>query len=68
MQTVPDLMLVNVLQCLFESLGEVIVQMTIADVFFVHQRRRLNGIYIWLWKTAAALGSLIAGYVATGLG
>ncbi|KAF2008545.1 MFS general substrate transporter [Aaosphaeria arxii CBS 175.79] len=68
MWSVADLMSINLLQCLFGSLAEVIVQMTVADVFFVHQRGRLNSTYIWLWKTAGALGSLIAGFITTGLG
>ncbi|KAF7544101.1 hypothetical protein G7Z17_g10219 [Cylindrodendrum hubeiense] len=68
MRTVADLMLINVLQCFFGSLAEVIVQMTIADVFFVHQRGRMNAIYVWVWLLSSYLGSLIAGFVAKGQG
>lgn len=68
MQSVADLMLINVLQCLFGSLAEVIVQMTIADVFFVHQRGRMNAIYIWVWLLCTYLGSLISGFIAKGQG
>ncbi|CAM1503168.1 Fc.00g079440.m01.CDS01 [Cosmosporella sp. VM-42] len=68
MQTVADLMLINVLQCLFGSLAEVIVQMTIADVFFVHQRGKMNALYVWVWLLSSYLGSLIAGFVAKGQG
>lgn len=68
MQNVADLMLINILQCLFGSLAEVIVQMTIADVFFVHQRGRMNAIYVWVWLLSSYLGSLIAGFVAKGQG
>ncbi|KAJ9148273.1 Serine/threonine kinase 16 [Pleurostoma richardsiae] len=68
MRTVADLMLINVLQCLFGSLAETIVQMTIADVFFVHQRGRMNAIYVWVWLLATYLGSLIAGFIAKGQG
>ncbi|KAH7177067.1 serine/threonine kinase 16 [Dactylonectria macrodidyma] len=68
MQTVADLMLINILQCLFGSLAEVIVQMTIADVFFVHQRGRMNAIYVWVWLLSSYMGSLIAGFVAKGQG
>ncbi|ETS85355.1 hypothetical protein PFICI_03380 [Pestalotiopsis fici W106-1] len=64
MQTAADLMLINVLQCFFGSLAEVIVQMTIADVFFVHQRGRMNAIYVWVWLLASYLGILIAGFIA----
>ena len=68
MQTVADLILINVFQCLFGSLAEVIVQMSICDLFFVHQRGRMNTIYIWLWKMTAPLGVIIAGYIATSQG
>lgn len=38
---------VNSLQCWIGALAEVLIQMTIADVYFVHQRGRMNAIYIW---------------------
>ncbi|VUC35053.1 unnamed protein product [Clonostachys rosea] len=68
LMTYGDLMGINVVQCGFGALGEVMVQMTIADVFFVHQRGSLNSIYVWLWKVAAPLGSLLAGYVSLSRG
>ncbi|KAI3106472.1 hypothetical protein CBS147333_6575 [Penicillium roqueforti] len=68
MQTVGDLMAINVIQCFFGSLAEVIVQMTIADLFFVHQRGRMNALYVWTWLLSSYLGILIAGFVASGLG
>ncbi|CAH0019832.1 unnamed protein product [Clonostachys rhizophaga] len=68
MQTVADLMLINVIQCLFSSLAESIVQMTIADVFFIHERGRMNSLYVWVWLLSSYMGMLIAGFVAKGLG
>ncbi|KAH8680394.1 serine/threonine kinase 16 [Ilyonectria robusta] len=68
MQTIADLILINILQCFFGSLAEVIVQMTIADVFFVHERGRMNALYVWVWLLSSYLGSLIAGFVAKGQG
>ncbi|EXJ85342.1 hypothetical protein A1O1_05706 [Capronia coronata CBS 617.96] len=68
METVADLMVINILQCFFGSLAETIVQMTIADLFFVHQRGRMNGLYIWVYLLATYMGSFIAGYVAKGQG
>ncbi|EED12970.1 conserved hypothetical protein [Talaromyces stipitatus ATCC 10500] len=68
MQTVGDLMAINVIQCFFGSLAEVIVQMTIADLFFVHQRGRMNSLYVWTWLLSSYLGILVAGFVASGLG
>ncbi|KAL3482218.1 MFS general substrate transporter [Aspergillus californicus] len=67
-QTVVDLMISNILQCFFASLAESIVQMTIADVFFVHQRGRMNTLYVWVWLFTTYLGPLIAGFVAKGQG
>lgn len=68
MQTVADLMAINVVQCLFGSLAEAIVQMTIADVFFVHQRGRMNTLYVWVWMLSSYMGSFIAGFVTSGMG
>ncbi|KAM5356778.1 hypothetical protein ACJ41O_003424 [Fusarium nematophilum] len=66
--TYADLILINVVQCGFGALAEVMVQMTVADVFFVHQRGRLNSVYIWVWKVAAPLGSIFAGLIALSRG
>lgn len=66
--TYADLMLINVFQCAFGALAEVMVQMTVTDVFFVHQRGRLNSIYIWIWSIAAPLGSILAGRIALSSG
>ncbi|KAJ5723944.1 major facilitator superfamily domain-containing protein [Penicillium malachiteum] len=61
MQTVTDLMLVNILSCFFGALSEVIVQMTVADVYFVHQRGLMNSIYVWFMNGGANLAPLAAG-------
>ncbi|OKL61002.1 hypothetical protein UA08_03674 [Talaromyces atroroseus] len=68
MQTVADLMLVNVLSCLFGALSEVIVQMTIADMFFVHQRGLMNAIFVWVSQIGSSLGGLAAGYITDSQG
>ncbi|KAI8664691.1 hypothetical protein NCS56_00902800 [Fusarium sp. Ph1] len=68
LQNVADLFLVNVLCTGFGALAEVIVQMTIADMFFVHQRGTFNSIYIWLWQVAVSLGPFIAGFITVGQG
>ncbi|OQE36331.1 hypothetical protein PENCOP_c012G03271 [Penicillium coprophilum] len=67
-QTVADLMLVNAFSCLLGALAEVIVQMTVADIFFVHQRGMMNTIYIWIMVIGSALGPLAAGYVTASQG
>ncbi|KAL1296942.1 hypothetical protein AAFC00_004548 [Neodothiora populina] len=64
MQTVADIVLINILQCGFGALAEVIVQMTIADLFFVHQRGKMNSVYVWIWYFSSYLGPLIAGFIA----
>lgn len=68
MQTVADLMLINTVQCFFGALEEVIVQMTVSDIFFVHERGMMNSIYIWSFKLTTSLGPLIAGYITKGQG
>ncbi|KAJ5373487.1 major facilitator superfamily domain-containing protein [Penicillium concentricum] len=67
-QTVADLMLVNAFSCLLGALAEVIVQMTVADIFFIHQRGMMNTIYVWIMVIGSALGPLAAGYVTTSQG
>ncbi|KAJ5100516.1 serine/threonine kinase 16 [Penicillium angulare] len=68
MKTVAELMLINAIQCIFGSLEEVIVQMTISDIFFVHERGTMNSIYFWCFKLTTSLGPLIAGFIASGQG
>ncbi|KAJ5735497.1 major facilitator superfamily domain-containing protein [Penicillium malachiteum] len=68
MQTITDLMLVNILSCFFGALSEVIVQMTVADVYFVHQRGLMNSIYVWFMNGGANLAPLAAGYVTVAQG
>lgn len=68
LRTPGDIIGFNVLQCFFASLAEAIVQMTIADVFFLHQRGRMNAIYVWTWLLASYLGTLVAGFVTSAQG
>ena len=68
LETVADLMLVNVISCFVGALSEVIVQMTIADVFFVHQRGVMNNIFVWAQNIGASLAPVAAGYMTTGQG
>jgi MFS family permease len=67
-QTVADLLLVNALSCGVGALSEVIVQMTIADVFFVHQRGLMNAIYIWTSSIGGTLAPVAAGYITDNQG
>ncbi|KAH8703777.1 major facilitator superfamily domain-containing protein [Talaromyces proteolyticus] len=68
MSTVADILLINAISCLFGALSEVIIQMTVVDIFFVHQRGRMNAIFIWTVQIGASLGPLAAGYVTVSQG
>lgn len=59
-----DLMLVNILSCFVGALCEIMVQMTVADVYFVHNRGMMNSIYVWLLTVGSALAPLAAGFVS----
>lgn len=59
---------VNALQCWVGSLAESMVQMTVADVFFVHQRGLMNSIYIWASNFGSSLAPVAAGFVTTSQG
>jgi len=59
---------VNALQCWLGSLAEVMVQMTIADVFFVHQRGLMNAIYIWVSNLGQNLAPVAAGFITDSQG
>ncbi|KAL4940530.1 hypothetical protein BDV06DRAFT_196352 [Aspergillus oleicola] len=68
MQKAAELMLVNVFSCAAGALSEVMVQMTIADVFFVHQRGVMNAIFIWTAQIGGSVGPLVAGFVTVSQG
>lgn len=63
LQNVADLMLVNVFSCLIGALCEIMVQMTVADIYFVHQRGLMNSIYVWVLTFGSALAPLAAGFI-----
>lgn len=67
-QTGADLILINVFDNLLGALAESIVQMTIADVFFVHERGSMNGIYVWTMMFGTAMAPVAAGYITDSQG
>ncbi|KAF3769625.1 MFS general substrate transporter [Cryphonectria parasitica EP155] len=67
-ETAGDWWGVNALQCWVGSLAETMVQMTVADVFFVHQRGLMNSIYIWASNFGSSLAPVAAGFVTTSQG
>lgn len=67
-QNVVDLMMVNTVSCFVGALAEVIVQMTVADVFFVNQRGTMNSLYFWSTRIGASLAPMAAGYATISQG
>jgi MFS family permease len=59
---------VNVVQCFLGSLAEVMVQITVADLFFIHQRGVMNSFYIWFANTGANLAPVAAGFITDSQG
>ncbi|PSS00967.1 major facilitator superfamily domain-containing protein [Coniella lustricola] len=59
---------VNSLQCWVGSLSETMVQMTVADVFFVHQRGLMNSIYVWVSNLGSSLAPVAAGFITSSQG
>lgn len=68
METASDLYGANIVAGLAGSISEAICQMTIADLFFVHQRATANGIFLIMQSTGAYFGPVVAGYVAASEG
>lgn len=68
MQTVTDIMLVNVFSCLVGALSEVLAQMTVADLYFVHERGLMNSVYVWTMMVGIDLSPLAGGYVVESQG
>lgn len=67
-QTPADLFLTQAFNCLLGALAEVLVQMTIADLFFVHQRGFRNNMYVWTMMFGSALAPLASGYITVDQG
>lgn len=66
--TAGDWWAVNALQCWVGSLAETMVQITVADVFFVHQRGLMNSIYIWVSNFGSFLAPVASGFVTDAQG
>jgi MFS family permease len=50
------------------AISEIVVQVTIADMFFVHQHATMNGWYVIVQSTGAFLGPVAAGYIVVSQG
>jgi MFS family permease len=68
LQTVAELYLVTFLSCFLGALAEIIIQMTVADIFFIHQRGAMNSIFIFCQQIGNAVAPVVAGYITVGLG
>ncbi|EFY94392.1 major facilitator superfamily transporter [Metarhizium robertsii ARSEF 23] len=68
MQTATELYLTNLLKGLAGAINETAVQMSIRDLFFVHQRGTANGIYFAALKFGFSLSPMAAGAQATAFG
>ncbi|OCK77932.1 MFS general substrate transporter [Lepidopterella palustris CBS 459.81] len=66
--TTAELILINVLNGLAGATSETMVQITVADLFFVHQRGTMNGIYLMMVSAGTFLAPVAAGYSAVSQG
>ena len=62
-QTAGDWWGVNAVQCWLGALAEVLIQMTIAEMYFVHQRGMFNAIYVWVANVGSNLAIVAAGFI-----
>ncbi|KAM0666082.1 hypothetical protein ACQRIU_003937 [Beauveria bassiana] len=62
-RTKADMLLSNLLAGFGGGICETIVQITIADIFFVHQHAAMNSYYLFSTTIGSTLGPVAAGYV-----
>ncbi|KAJ5206809.1 Major facilitator superfamily domain general substrate transporter [Penicillium cf. griseofulvum] len=58
----------NLISGIGGALSEIVVQITIADMFFVHQHATMNGWYVVAQLTGASLGPVASGYIVVAQG
>ncbi|BCS30696.1 uncharacterized protein APUU_80999S [Aspergillus puulaauensis] len=63
-----ELIGVSLLAGLAGSISEAIVMITIVDLFFVHQRGRLNGVFVLMQSIGTTGGPIAGGYIVVDLG
>ncbi|KAJ4157953.1 uncharacterized protein LMH87_008504 [Akanthomyces muscarius] len=63
-----DMIAGNLLSGFGGAISEIIAQITIADVFFVHQHAAMNGWFLFAQSTGGTLGPVASGYVVDGQG
>ncbi|TQV98808.1 hypothetical protein V2A60_007494 [Cordyceps javanica] len=67
-QTRGDMIGSNLLSGIGGAISETIVQITIADLFFVHHHGAMNGWYLFSTFTGAYLGPVASGYIVNSQG
>ncbi|KAL3442015.1 MFS general substrate transporter [Aspergillus insuetus] len=65
MESYGELMAINIVSCTIGAVAEVIVQLTVADMFFVHERGVINTIYAWTFNAGGTIMPTVAGQLAT---
>ncbi|PKX89624.1 putative MFS transporter [Aspergillus novofumigatus IBT 16806] len=65
MKSLPELYITNLLHGLAGATNESIVQITVADLFFVHHRGGVNGLYMTMVMIGSFLTPMAAGTQAT---
>ncbi|KAH6995224.1 major facilitator superfamily domain-containing protein [Ilyonectria destructans] len=68
MQTVGDMIGTNAVMGLAGAVNEALFQVTVSDLYFVHQRGTMNGLYLVTVMIGNYLGPVAAGYVAVSMG
>ncbi|KAH7152662.1 major facilitator superfamily domain-containing protein [Dactylonectria macrodidyma] len=68
MQTVGDNIGTNAVMGIAGAVNEALFQVTVSDLFFVHQRGTMNAIYLIMVMIGNYLGPVAAGYVAISMG
>ena len=66
--TVGDLIGSGLISGIGGAISEVVVQITIADMFFVHQHATMNGWFVILQAAGAFLGPVASGYIVVSQG
>ncbi|KGO67162.1 Major facilitator superfamily domain, general substrate transporter [Penicillium italicum] len=68
MSTVGDLLGSGLISGIGGAISEIVVQITIADMFFVHQHATMNGWFVIVQSTGAFLGPVASGYIVLAQG
>jgi MFS family permease len=67
-QSVGGFITSNIISGLGGAISEIVVQITIADLFFVHQHATMNGWYVFFESAGAFLGPVASGYIVDSQG